>query len=127
MRALSSSMWDLVPCPDIELKPPALGAPGPPGKSLRFTLCAVKFCGSRQMHNVAYPSYSSIQNFVLPKNPLRFSCSSFSSSSRTPGQHGSLYSVYSFTFSRMSCNWIHTVCRLFIQGAQKRVDYFEII
>ena len=72
MRALSCSMWDLVPCPDIELKPPALGAPGPPGKSLRFTLCAVKFCGSRQMHNVAYPSYSIIQIFVLPKNPLSF-------------------------------------------------------
>ena len=120
MRALSCSMWDLVPCPDIELKPPALGAPGPPGKSLRFTLCAVKFCGSRQMHNVAYPSYSIIQIFVLPKNPLRFSCLSFSSSSP-------LYSVYSFTFSRMSCNWIHTVCSLFIQGAQKRADYFEII
>ena len=56
MQALSCSMWDRVPCPDTELKRPALGATGPPGK---FTLCVVKFCASRQMHDVAYPSYIS--------------------------------------------------------------------
>ena len=77
--------------------------------TLRFTICAVKFCGSWQMYSVMRAPIQRFTDWVhFPKNPL---CSThlILLPSPWPLATSDLFTVSVFAFSRISYNWNHYV------------------
>ena len=70
---LSCSMWNLVPWPGIEPRPPALGAQslgptGPPGKSLIYGFNKKNWMA--QLHSAEWLSWTEMLSFLLASQPV---------------------------------------------------------
>lgn len=91
-----------------------------------FTRCNT-LCGIRRMYYITtyirHYNYHT-EYFSLPKDPLCSTCPP--SLPLITGNQCSSYCLYSFTFSRMSCRWDHTVHYLFILASLAQYNAFNV-